>query len=224
MKPGTLSAALSALLLASATAALAQVKPPPPPPPGGGANPNCTATRSQIEADALSGLTYAQIQAKYAGCQGQPSSQKYFPIYNDYKVWTNFNINWEFLDSCGYHPQAGFLACTIEIEDTTGYLGKPGAGPVSFENVLFCLDFNDGNGLVPIGLGNVHVHDEAFGVNPSWWFSVAIPDNAKLFGTPLNGKTYYARALLSWLFAPANCGDNLITWGGWLDFKVRLDP
>ncbi len=134
---------------------------------------------------------------------------------------------YEAMTSCGYHPQRKMAACVIEIRQRFGFGGVPGGGPGSLEHVLFCVDL--GAGLVPINVGNVHVHDEAFGVPPRWYFAAMIPANQALSARPLNGTTYGARTVLSWFFVPpltvAACnGGWARPWGNRIDFRIRLDP
>jgi hypothetical protein len=150
-----------------------------------------------------------------------PSSPPVQVITNDASVF------YEAMTSCGYHPQRKMAACVIEIRQRFGFIGPPGGGPGSFEHVLLCVDL--GAGLVPINVGSVHVHDEAFGVPPRWYFAALIPANPALAARPLNGMTYLARAILSWFWAPplnvATC--NLQwqrPWGNRIDFRIRLDP
>jgi hypothetical protein len=202
----------------------------------------CTVTRNQILADRAAGLTSEQIRAKYAGCTAasstaatstaetvpspadldQPAPEN--PSNPPYQIITDTGSTaYEAITSCGYHPQREELACTVEIRQRFGFGGGIGAGPGSHEYVLFCVDYGDGAGLVPVHTNGFHIHDEGFGVNPNWYFSAIVQSNDRLLGLANNGITLKARAILSWAVPPAGCF-GAPWWGNQADFRIRLDP
>jgi hypothetical protein len=193
----------------------------------------CTVTRSQIESALASGATGDQLYAQYGTCTSNdtPSSSTTSPSLDDESgirvmtdeanTFVNFNINWERIESCGYHPQRAEADCAVEIRQPFGFAGAIGAGPGSFEWVLLCV--NLGAGLVPLGTGQVHVHDAPGQVAP-WDFGVVIQPNPQLSGRLKNGASFPARAILSWaVVPPANCNWAPV-FGNWANFRLRLDP
>lgn len=207
----------------------------------------CSISKDQIQAQLNAGATPEELYAQYGNCAASDpgsapgdvcasttaspaatdSDERMLaaiinPSWPPYQIITNTGSTYyEAMTSCGYHPQKKQAACVIEIRQRFGFAGVPGGGPGSFENVLFCVDL--GAGLVPINVGTVHVHDEAFGVQPRWYFAALIPANGALAARPLNGMTYAARAILSWAWAPNNCNFRPV-WGNQIDFRIRLDP
>lgn len=212
----------------------------------------CSVTKDQMTALLAQGYTETQLYSLYGTCSandplppggvcienggtfnaaGDPAAEKsgddqLMDALNPWTPTTQIITNtgsvfYEALTSCGYHPQKKQAACAIEIRQRFGFGGMPGGGPGSNEHVLFCVDL--GAGLVPINIGSVHLHDERFGVPPRWYFAALIPANTALASRPLDGTTYGARAILSWLWAPTNCNFRPV-WGNQIDFRIRLDP
>jgi hypothetical protein len=218
----------------------------------------CTVSKAQIEAALASGATPEELYAQYGNCTADdpgappgsvctvgtappatPSNDDEAllaeitnPAWPPTQIITNTGSTYyEAMTSCGYHPQKKQAACVIEIRQRFGFAGPPGGGPGSFEHVLLCVDLGVGGvvNYVPINIGSVHVHDEAFGVQPRWYFTALIPANSVLAGRPLNGQTYAARAILSWAWAPPLTAAACNTpwrpvWGNQIDFRIRLDP
>jgi hypothetical protein len=205
----------------------------------------CVATRQQVLADLNSGLTAEDIQAKYAGCTADDTvpvsgatgtaSPKALPFEGSEKVAafpnpqtpSTENITntgstfYEAIKGCGYHPQRKELACNVEIRQRFGYGGNVCAAAGSHEFVTFCVDY--GAGLALVNINGFHVHDESFGVNPSWEFAAVVQSDWKLLSQPYKGQTLKARAILSWGSPVLNCTGNP-TWGNQADFRIRLDP
>lgn len=209
----------------------------------------CTVTRDQLAADVNSGMSPDEINAKYAGCvaadqasgattaaAGQdstattattatiiPSPLPPFSMPST-MIFTNAgSVFYEEQKACGYHPQREELDCTVQIKQRFGFAGFPAIGAGSNEYILFCVDYGDGLGLVPVNTNGVHVHDEQFGVQPSWYFGVVVQSNPRLLTLINNGRTLNARSILSWNVPPTACNTRPI-WGNWLDFRIRLDP
>lgn len=193
------------------------------------ASAQCTVTRSQVEADVVAGLSADEMQAKYANCTASSGSAAtatiagpgISAISEEANTFVNFNINWERIESCGYHPQREEADCAIEIRQNTGFGGQICQAPGSTEYILLCVNF--GAGLVPIHTGTVHVHDAIPGSVPPWDFGVVIQANPRLAAMANNGVTLQARAILSWAIPPPNCFWGPI-WGNWANFRIRLDP
>src|SRR5580693_576776 len=176
----------------------------------------CTVTRDQVANDLASGLTTDQVQAKYAGCtastqsgstptapvpaqatlQPQPSSPPTEVVTN------TGSTAYESILSCGYQPQSRMGACTVEIRQPVGFGGKPCVALGSHEYTLLCVDYKDGNGLTPVNTNGFHIHDEAFGAPPRWYFAAIVQSNARLLGVATDGQTYVARMILSWNLPP----------------------
>jgi len=207
----------------------------------------CTVTRDQLAADVNSGLSPDEINAKYAGCvaadqagtgataaTGQESTAAATgtiiqsplppPGSPSTMIFTYpSSVFYEEQKACGYHPQREELDCTVQIKQRFGFAGVPAIGAGSNEFILFCVDYGDGLGLVPVNTNGVHVHDEPFGVQPSWYFGVVVQSNPRLLALINNGRTLKARSILSWNVPPAAC-NTVPFWGNWLDFRIRLDP
>jgi hypothetical protein len=210
---------------------------------------SCTVTRDQLAADVNAGLSPDEINAKYTGCVAAdlasgsadtvagefadalaataiipsplpPPSQQSTMIVT---YPPGSSVFYEELKACGYHPQREELDCTVEIKQRFGFIGVPAIGAGSNEFVLFCVDYADGLGLVPVHTNGVHVHDEAFGVQPKWYFGLVVQSNPRLLALVNNGRTLKARAILSWNVPPTAC-NRVPVWGNWLDFRIRLDP
>ncbi len=208
---------------------------------------DCTVTRNQLAADVNAGLSPDEINAKYAGCVAadlasgssglsaqddsafaaaiipSPIPGPNVPSTMIVTYPPNSSVFYEELKACGYHPQREELDCTVEIKQRFGFIGVPAIGAGSNEFGLFCVDYGDGLGLVPVHTNGVHVHDEAFGVQPRWYFGLVVQSNPRLLALVNNGRTLKARAILSWNVPPAACNTAPI-WGNWLDFRIRLDP
>lgn len=210
---------ITALALTAALATTAAFAQPPCP------------TRQDVVNLTQNGYTPQQIKAMYPGCPWPvptpwtplPSQVEWddtYPVPGPPMKWinNNGNVEWEGLDSCGYHPQDKRFACVLEIRKRTGYFGFP-------EWVKFCVDFGNGMGFQPVTLGSVDVSEEPFGQQPIWYFSVTgdVPANSKLDLLPLNRKTLVARAALSWLIPPLDCNTPFF-WGNTATFRIRLDP
>lgn len=206
----------------------------------------CTVTRDQLAADVNSGMSPDEINAKYAGCvaadqaatgtpaaSGQDSTAAAGtviqsplppPTSQSTMIFTYpSSVFYEEQKACGYHPQREELDCTVQIKQRFGFGGGPAIGAGSNEFILFCVDYGDGLGLVPVHTNGVHVHDEVFGVQPSWYFGVVVQSNPRLLALINNGRTLKARSILSWNVPPAAC-NTVPFWGNWLDFRIRLDP
>lgn len=170
------------------------------------------------------GFTVAEIEAQLPPeCfQSQRSAVASAPI----KIANTGSVFWESIDSCGYHPQRRELSCDVEVRQRFGFAGTPpGApgfnGPGSFEWLTFCADL--GAGLEVIHTSAVHLHDEAYGVQPNWYYAITAQDNPKLHQIARNGRTLKARAILSWALIPNNCS-YIPIWGNQADFQIKLDP
>lgn len=204
------------------TANLAATPTPPPP-----TDPSCP-TRDQAAADYQAGMTASQIMALFPNCPWPkptpwsplPKSEEWNPNYPvpvpPMKSIDNNGITfWEGFDSCGYHPQDGVFSCVFEVRQTNQYWGFP-------EWVKFCIDYSDGLGFTPVDQDFVLVRNEPFNQAPIWYFSVNGVDDARLAAIPLNGRTYVARAALSWLFPPVSCNAPFL-WGNTITFRIRMD-
>ena len=188
------------------------------------------ALRGQVEDLVRDGASQGQIQAVVADCtgnaDGSASSSSLENLVEKQTTTATGSIRWERIDACGYHPQRRELDCAVEVRLRFGFAGTPpGApgfnGPGSWEWIQFCVDY--GAGLVPVNLSAVHVHDEAYGVNPPWYYGVSVQADPTLHTALVNGQTLRARAILSWTLVPTGCGFTPI-WGNQADFFIKLDP
>ncbi len=194
------------------------------------------ATRAEFAADVASGFTDAQLESKYSACRGASAvgtckstsldlaelSDAYDNVTDAVKSIINYNVSYEQLNGCGYHPQAELVACDVEIKRTTGYGGFPGG---TFEHVLFCFDC-DRNGTWEFNTrGFVHVTDNvAAGPTPSWYhLAYSTTFHAPAGCTANNGGQGNVRAILSWAAAPATC-TSVPFWGNIVNFTNRRDP
>jgi hypothetical protein len=189
----------------------------------------CSVTRAEVEDAIKAGATGEDLYNQYGSCTSTGTASQTAPasrsgpraVGDKLNTFVNFNINWERIEACGYHPQREEADCAVEIRQPFGYGGAIGAGPGSFEWVMLCV--NLGAGLVPVGTGQVHVHDSPGGI-PTWDFGVVVQGNPALAGRLNNGATLPARAILSWaIIPPANCNWAPV-WGNWANFRLRLDP
>ncbi|MCH9647066.1 MAG: hypothetical protein K0U98_02440 [Deltaproteobacteria bacterium] len=189
------------------------------------------ALRDEVSNLIQGGASQDEIEALTAGCAAnEPLRAGGEPLLSNQAgaqtTTATGSIFWEQIDACGYHPQRRELDCAVEVRQRFGFAGTPpGApgfnGPGSWEWIQFCVDF--GGGLVPINLSAVHVHDEAYGVNPSWYYGVSVQANPALHTALVNGQTLKARAILSWTLIPTGC-NYIPIWGNQADFKIKLDP
>jgi len=88
--------------------------------------------------------------------------------------------------------------------------------------VTFCIDYSDGLGFTPVVTNFVTVQNEPFNQAPIWYFAVNGAANPRMAALARNGRTYVARAALSWLFAPADCSTPG-PWGNTITYRIRLD-
>lgn len=178
-------------------------------------------SREKVEQHLADGMTPEEITAMYEPCLADAA----LPTAKQSTTPTG-SVFWEEIDACGYHPQRRELECAVEVKQRFGFSGTPPGtpgwnGPGSWEWIIFCVDY--GAGLVPVNVSAVHVHDEPWGVNPSWYYGVAVAADPTLHATLVNGQTLRARAILSWTVLPNSCTFNP-PWGNQADFKIKLDP
>jgi len=131
------------------------------------------------------------------------------------------NTGYEGLEACGYHPQREEFTCSMAIKRRFGFAGVPAIGAGSNEWVTVCVDY--GGGMELVDTASVHVHDEAFGAQPNWYFSAIVQADKKLQAQIQDGKTLKARAILSWAVPASSCNYQPV-WGNQADFRIRLDP
>jgi hypothetical protein len=152
-----------------------------------------------------------------------------------------FSMAFEELKACGFYPQGTRLECILDIKSTGGYGGAP-TGRATHEFVTFFVDWNCDKSFSAdeaVGLGIVHMHDEAAGAAGTWQYAVyrdidppgSLSDQCFMRtgpgGNPVMTKTrtltLNARAILSW-FAPATSPTAVPFWGNTINFRIRLDP
>jgi subtilisin family serine protease len=143
----------------------------------------------------------------------------------------NFHVLFEEAKACGFYPQETRLECMIEIKQVGGYAGPIGS-PGSTEYVYFCVDLR-GSGLEPVGMGNLQMHDESNGAQPTWQYAVyrdfnplggvRTSNTGNATTTVTSGPTRKARAILSWVLTPTDC-NYIPYWGNVKDFRIRFDP
>lgn len=187
------------------------------------------ALREEVQTLVQDGASQEDIQAAVANCANAQTSAIRSPLTNvaaAQNTTATGSIFWEQIDACGYHPQRRELECAVEVRQRFGFAGTPpGApgfnGPGSWEWVQFCVDY--GAGLVPVNISAVHVHDEAYGVAPPWYYGVSVQADTTLHQAAVNGQTLRARAILSWTLIPTGCNYTPI-WGNQADFFIKLDP
>jgi len=207
---------LNLLLPLAAIAALPQIS----------AAATCQVSRDEVQTLLAKGADPVALSAKLNGCVAKEinTASPALAVVNGIgqSIKDTGSTFYEALTSCGYQPQRKELTCPIEIRQPFGFGGGPALQPAgSYEYVMFCVD--SGAGLTPVNTNGVHIHDEALGAVPNWYFSAVVPANQQLFSQPLRGQTLRARAILSWGLPPANCGFAPI-WGNQADFRIRLDP
>lgn len=149
----------------------------------------------------------------------------------NHSVQSNFHVLYEEIKACGFYPQETRLECALDIKRTNGYAGPIGS-PGSTEYVYFCVDLR-GSGLEPVGMGNLQMHDESAGAQPTWQYAVyrdfnplggvRTSNTGATTTTVTNGPTRNARAILSWALAPTNC-NYVPYWGNVVNFRIRFDP
>ena len=193
-------------------------------------------TRAQFAADVANGATESQLEAKYGFCRSfatEPQSivssatadleeDGLGNVFQAVKSVVNYNVFYEQMNGCGYHPQAELVACDVEIKRTTGYGAFPGG---TFEHVLFCFDC-DQNGTWEFNTrGFVHVtNNVAAAPTPSWYhLAYSSTFHAPTICTTNNGGQANVRAILSWAAAPATCTSTPF-WGNIINFTARRDP
>ncbi|WP_158658143.1 hypothetical protein [Agarilytica rhodophyticola] len=135
------------------------------------------------------------------------------------------SVFYEAIDSCGYHPQRRESTCSIEVRQRFGFGGTPASGPGSFEWMAFCV-YNlpsNPNRWTLANISAVHVHDEAFGAQPNWYYTITDQAETRLHSTPVDGRTYIAKNILSWGIRPRSCNFNPV-WGNEAYYRIKLDP
>jgi len=144
-------------------------------------------------------------------------------------VISTWNIYYEELTDCGYHPQRRELVCVVKLKQQSGYGGTPPypANMGSFEWVKFCVfHFTHPIGWESVNISAVHVHDRPeIAMLPPYYYGVVIQANPRLHQALVNGQTLWARAALSWGALPsaqAWCPPGY--WGNSKFLKIKLDP
>jgi hypothetical protein len=172
------------------------------------------ASRTNFAAAVAAGATEEELEAQFGHCRdaytepvcpaGAPAiaAEGIRSVTSEVKSVINYNVFYERMNGCGYHPQAEMLACDVEIRQLGGYGAFPGG---TFEHVRFCMDC-DRNGTWDFTtLGFVHVTNNiAPGPTPSWYHLAY----ATTFGAPAactvnNGGQANVRAILQWAAVPA---------------------
>ena len=156
-------------------------------------------------------------------CKQVKHADQHALALNEMKITNTGNVSYERIESCGYHPQRQEFTCTMAKLRHTGYGGTPGAGPGSNEWLTICVDDRSGGGLRPMNISQVHVHDNATQHNPNWYYAIEVPDDWTMQLIRRAGQTFYARAILSWLWPITDCTSAPI-WGNQADFPIKLDP
>lgn len=133
-----------------------------------------------------------------------------------------WNTYYEEVDKCGYHPQRREFGCHVNIKQRFGYGGTPPTFPTggTFEWVTVCV--NQGGWRV-VDISAVHVHDEQWGIPPSWDYWVSLDADPRLHGTLLQGQTLNAIGILRWFVPNSTCNFEG-GWGNQIPFKIKLDP
>jgi hypothetical protein len=192
--------------------------------------------RAQFAADVANNVSESVLETRYGHCRGIATADScldkpvtlnldddgYGSISEAVKSVVNYNVSYEQMNGCGYHPQAELVACDVEIKRTTGY----GAFPTgTFEHVLFCFDC-DQNGTWEFSTrGFVHVTNNiAAAPTPSWYhLAYSSTFHAPTTCTTNNGGQSNVRAILSWALAPATC-TSVPFWGNIINYTARRDP
>ncbi len=174
-------------------------------------------------ASGLTGCSREDVEdALEAGMTPEEITAEYNSMCITLKSW---DVYWEEIDACGYHPQRRELECAVKVKQRNGFGGIPALGPGSWEWILFCVDYPPLDGVfVPVNISAVHVHDEAFGIQPPWFYGVAVQADEFLHPEPVDGRTLDALAILSWTLVPDMDCDFVPTWGNQVNFKIKLDP
>ena len=201
------------------------------------------AEREAFATAAANGASLEDLYAQFSYCTVPPAPVQ-VPIPGG-KVVTNFNINWERMNSCGYHPQADLVSCDVEIRLPSFY----GPFPVGTnEYIKFCYDCNQDGIFDYSSLGAVHTTDDISGTSPPWFLeahSTTWPDlglnntnnpphvNAFPPFVPAlpwsciqnDGLAHNIRAILSWAVPPGGtCQNPQVVFGNMIDFQTRRDP
>ena len=187
------------------------------------------ATRQQFLAAVENGASEDDLEASFGQCKLQTSeSMSSSSTFGDVrstaaalKTINDYNVSYERLTGCGYHPQAEMVSCDVELWRRTGYGGFPGG---TNEWVLFCLDCNADGVWDYQTSGFVHVTDDVSGGPLNFYFEA----HATTFDAPAacivnNGGWGTLRSILSWNFKPTSCSF-IPFWGNRIDVTIRRDP
>jgi hypothetical protein len=198
-------------------------------------NPCGEEMRAKYVSDVEAGLSEDELEEIYGHCRDyaepsecpvESSKAKAGGTSSPFQQITNFNIGFERMTGCGYHPQAEMVACNVEIRLPFGFGGFGSAPTGSFEHVLFCFDCDRNGTFEFTTAGNVHVTDLAPGqanLAPYYMLAYATTFHAPAGCTNNNGGGSNVTAILSWFSPPANCSSRPF-WGNRIDFTARRDP
>jgi len=184
----------------------------------------CSLSKEYVLEELKSGTSITAISGKLSQCL--PETMSY--AVNSFTE-VKYNVSYEELTGCGYHPQAKSFHCAVDVKRRFGYGNydtNPPQASGTFEWVTVCVD--NGSGLQIVGTSGVHLHDEHLGVEPNWMFGIEIPVEKEMYGTqyglgtPLDQRSLRARTILSWA-APVTSCNQIPVWGNILNFKIRLD-
>ncbi|MDM8563095.1 hypothetical protein QUF54_07060 [Candidatus Marithioploca araucensis] len=172
-------------------------------------------------------------------------------------VYPKYSSHYEELGDCGYHPQRREFVCPVKIKRQYGYGGKPPCpsnncqnrgsfewvqicvyypnfspipSPVATEQEQTCSDskFMNYYGWRKVNTSAVHVHDEQYGAHPPWDYAVVVQADPRLHRHLVQGRTLYARAVLSWGWPVSTnnaCSPQVGWFWGDIDWmRIRLDP
>jgi hypothetical protein len=113
--------------------------------------------------------------------------------------------HWEELLCAVINPEAGRLMAVVTINQPDGYSGIFRCHG-SIEYVRFFLDWEDGEGCLPVSLAHFRVSDQSLAVedahSPRYWLVSTTFDQERYWGSVMSGIRPKVKAVLSWNHVP----------------------
>jgi hypothetical protein len=134
--------------------------------------------------------------------------------------------HWEELLCAVISPEAGRLMAVVTIHQPDGYSGIIRCHG-SIEYVRFFIDWEDGEGCLPVSLAHFRVSDLSPAAedtqNPRYWLVSSTFDRDRYWGCVMSGKRPKVKAVLSWNQVPGLDPSFTPLFGNVVESNVSVD-